>query len=457
MTNASNKRNLVFISHATPEDNCFTIWLSTRLKLMGYEVWSDATQLFGGEKWWEDIEEAIKKYSCKFILVITKTSLSKPGVKKEIELALKAETSHKLPNYIIPIIIDDSGFTGLPYGLSNRNIIPFSTGWAVALGKLTERLRRDGIPAHTVVGDLSISLQQQVNLDFQLETEDDSVLSNWLEVENIPESLSFYRLPIKSKEFRKYFNEFHYPWFEWGSLFVTFSDTKSINSKLPFSMLASAAPKLNLKAVLKNESRHHDSFLRGEVIKQMNYLISQAWNGYMSRYGLHSYEMSSGRLAWFFPDDEKFSGRLPYADIYGVYKKRNILGYSPKNKVFWHFAIEVKAQYGQYPKICLIPHVVFSEDGERPLVDKKKMHRLRRGFCKMWWNDRWRDMLLLYLTLLSNNKLTIELPVGEEKFISVNARPTIFISPVTLKNENGENGENDFIDVEVEIEEHIDE
>ena len=74
---SDKRRSLVFISHATPEDNEFTYWLSTRLKLLGYEVWSDVTQLFGGEKWWNDIEEAVDKFTIKFILVITKTSLSK--------------------------------------------------------------------------------------------------------------------------------------------------------------------------------------------------------------------------------------------------------------------------------------------------------------------------------------------------------------------------------------------
>ncbi|MHB1565857.1 MAG: toll/interleukin-1 receptor domain-containing protein [Acidiferrobacter sp.] len=45
----SVKRTLIFISHATPEDNDFTLWLGARLASAGYSVWSDVTKLIGGE------------------------------------------------------------------------------------------------------------------------------------------------------------------------------------------------------------------------------------------------------------------------------------------------------------------------------------------------------------------------------------------------------------------------
>lgn len=34
-------RNRVFISHATPDDDDFTKWLSLKLIGLGYEVWCD--------------------------------------------------------------------------------------------------------------------------------------------------------------------------------------------------------------------------------------------------------------------------------------------------------------------------------------------------------------------------------------------------------------------------------
>ena len=34
-------RDAIFISHANPEDNDFTVWLGARLTAAGYEVWAD--------------------------------------------------------------------------------------------------------------------------------------------------------------------------------------------------------------------------------------------------------------------------------------------------------------------------------------------------------------------------------------------------------------------------------
>ena len=42
-------RDSIFISHANPEDNEFTVWLGARLTATGYEVWADVLRLRGGQ------------------------------------------------------------------------------------------------------------------------------------------------------------------------------------------------------------------------------------------------------------------------------------------------------------------------------------------------------------------------------------------------------------------------
>jgi len=34
-------RDTIFISHATPADNDFSIWIASRLEMLGYKVWID--------------------------------------------------------------------------------------------------------------------------------------------------------------------------------------------------------------------------------------------------------------------------------------------------------------------------------------------------------------------------------------------------------------------------------
>lgn len=450
-----DKRDLIFISHATPEDNTFTLWLTTRLKLMGYQVWSDVTQLFGGEKWWDDIEQAVDQYTCKFILVITKTSLSKPGVQREVELALAAEEKHQLLNFIIPIIIDDSEFGGQPYELSERNIIAFSTGWGPALGKLLERLTRDNVPAGQVTADLGQKLMELSSPALQLKRQQDLVVSNWLKLVSVPEFLNFYRIPTDLKAWNKQFAEGPYPWFEWGGMLASFAEADVFKQYLPRHVAVSSAPRLQLRAVLEKSPRNHAGFIRGEVIKKVNYLIVEAWGLRMRALGLHRYELASGKVAWFFPDHEDFCGLKGFADVFGVAKKKKVIGYSQKNSVFWHYAVEVKAQYGPHARVCLIPHVVFTEDGKNPLSDKAKMHRLRRGFCANWWNDRWRDLLLVYLNMISDGHNNIDIPVGSNQNLSFLSRPTLLDSEFSLIDTGAAEAVNDVeddIDVEVAIE-----
>ena len=45
-------RDILFVSHANPEDNEFSQWLSLQLAREGYPVWCDLTKLLGGEDFW---------------------------------------------------------------------------------------------------------------------------------------------------------------------------------------------------------------------------------------------------------------------------------------------------------------------------------------------------------------------------------------------------------------------
>jgi hypothetical protein len=58
---ATAARRVIFLNHANPEDNAFVLWLGARLTAAGYTVWSDLLQLVGGERFWKDINEAIRQ------------------------------------------------------------------------------------------------------------------------------------------------------------------------------------------------------------------------------------------------------------------------------------------------------------------------------------------------------------------------------------------------------------
>ena len=101
--NCMNKRHLVFICHANPEDNEFASWLGTRLTAAGYEAWADVLNLLGGETFWRDIGNAIKEEAAVVVVALSHASYQKDGVLDEIALAVNTGRQHGKELFIIPI------------------------------------------------------------------------------------------------------------------------------------------------------------------------------------------------------------------------------------------------------------------------------------------------------------------------------------------------------------------
>lgn len=141
-------RDMVFISHANPEDNDFTLWLALQVAKAGYPVWCDLTKLLGGEDFWKDIEQAIRERTVKFVYVLSKTSNTKDGPLQELQVAANVSRDKKLQDFIIPVLIDELSPREFSIQLARLTAIPFNKGWAGGLKDLLEKLDRDGV-AHS--------------------------------------------------------------------------------------------------------------------------------------------------------------------------------------------------------------------------------------------------------------------------------------------------------------------
>ena len=120
-------RNTIFISHSTPQDNEFSIWVASRLEMLGYNVWVDKKGLLGGERFWPTIQKAIDG-AVKILLVYSKNIINsegvlKPGIENEVEYGKSVASENGLKDFIIPLHIDDSQYH-LAIGMPNINHIP---------------------------------------------------------------------------------------------------------------------------------------------------------------------------------------------------------------------------------------------------------------------------------------------------------------------------------------------
>ena len=158
-----HNRNILFIGHANPEDNEFTLWLRQKMINEGYQAECDLTILVGGENdYWKDIQECLEKSTVKYLLVFSKKTFKKQGVIDEWEHVRSIIKSHrfKFKDFIIPLKIDD-----VPYntriGMNRINIIDFSNSWALGLKRLLTKLNRDSVPKFN--NNLQLSIKELLN------------------------------------------------------------------------------------------------------------------------------------------------------------------------------------------------------------------------------------------------------------------------------------------------------
>lgn len=118
-------RRLLFLSHATPQDNDIAKWLATQLAIAGYEVWCDVRQLLGGEKFWNDITEAIDAYAFRFLFVSTIESNRKPGPLRELRLAQETQEKYGLKDFVVPLKADQFPFASTHASIRNLNFVRF--------------------------------------------------------------------------------------------------------------------------------------------------------------------------------------------------------------------------------------------------------------------------------------------------------------------------------------------
>jgi len=178
-------RTIVFISHATPEDNYFAAWLAAKLKVLGYDTWADLNDLRAGDSFFTVIQPLIEKNAVKFIAVNTKDYVRKAqdqhsGVTRELNCAI---TVTDIPNFIIPIRVDDTDYKNFPMHYKGWDSINFFGNWQPGLIALEHELTKAGIPKKSNSDDpITLwfeSIKAQNTIIHKMET----YYSNWFEVQ----------------------------------------------------------------------------------------------------------------------------------------------------------------------------------------------------------------------------------------------------------------------------------
>lgn len=178
-------KDLIFISHANPEDNDFAIWLASQLNNAGYNVWLDENKFKGGNSMWDIIQSTIRNKAIKFIAVISSHS-SKEGVKDEISYAVNIAKENNYNDFILPIRLQK---VEIPIELNRKMYLDFSDNWQKGLLQLIEFLEEHKVPRTQIV---SKSFDEFLKYKIvPLENKIELVASNLFSIKKLPENIYF--------------------------------------------------------------------------------------------------------------------------------------------------------------------------------------------------------------------------------------------------------------------------
>jgi hypothetical protein len=430
-----NMRDILFLSHAYPEDNEFTRWLSLQLAQNGYPVWCDLTNLLGGEVVWDDVEKIIRERAIKILFVHSRTSNSKDGTMREIHLAQSVSKKDGLENFIIPLRIDELSQDEVTIELTRIAPIEFYQAWSKGLAQLLKKLEDESLPKRANYNAEAVSSWWlgQYGTSFGIIEQSEELLSNWYPIAKLPETIYYHLLSRKTIGKIELSTALSYPAIEEGINLLTFAEAKDFDDQLGDLFIKQSVP-MNVSRLFEEENNR-------EFKKNLSHLLRMAWEQFMASRGLRLHSLANTSKCGYFISGKVEKDTLYFTGIDGNKAHRSIVGYKtvptgiPKQttKRYWHFGIQGKPS--QYPVLAYVikPHVIFSSDGKEIWENKKKLAVARRNQCANWWNDEWRDRITAVMTRLANENENIRVPLGSDVFANVQKTPMLFESPVSYR------------------------
>lgn len=422
---SDTKRNLVFLSHANPEDSDFAAWLANKLTLLGYEVWLDDINLGGGERMWREIEECIRNKACKVLVALSRNSIKKDGVLNEINLAVNVARSNKFKNFIIPLKIDDLSYKDeLPVELVQLNVFDFSKGWKGGLKRLEKQLRDD---KYVFRRDAKSSNEMEwrsliVRKETQLSKVNEELYGTWLPIE-LPSKLFLYDCVHRTQAIDQARLGVKVPSERFDNWLLAFTEPDSLEWQLGEAAQGLKPVALDTADFLHNPSSTAYSVERGQRRVYVSSLLNQAWNNGLESRGWLPYQLAF-ETSWYLPQPAAGFVTQRYVDPIGSPVRTQLTGASDALGARWHIAISAHATHRPELHFATRLHVAFTSNGRDLIGDSAKMAKLRRRFCKMWFNERWRRLFFGVIEHLYAGSDELVLSVGSVGGVRV-LRPII--------------------------------
>ena len=414
-------RGKIFISHAAPDDNDFTRWLSLKLIGLGYEVWCDVLFLDKGTDFWSRIEKEIREHACKFLIVSSNISNQREGVLKELAVAAKVKKKLQDETFIIPLAIDETlSYDDINIEIVRLNAIDFKKSWAIGLKDLLEALEKQSVPKNSPDPAKSNLLYQQIFLHDKSVIEKEEIYdSNWFSIFSFPNELRFHdydwRLPNNFDV-----RELTFPAIRYKNYLCTFAWEYDFIQQLPKTETYENSNTIRVLTSAIFSGEYNTKFIgNAECQRLIVQLINKAYVLRMKDKGVREYQMSN-KIGYWFEKGKLEKDKFNKVQLVGKLKDKN-----------WHFGISGAGKLYPFPVLMISSHIYFTQDGKTLIETPSIQHSARRRQGKNWWNDAWRSKLLAFIKYLSDDETSFYLEVGSEEKIYVSNEPIKFIGKVS--------------------------
>lgn len=432
-SDAHATRDVIFISHANPEDNAFTLWIGAKLSALGYAVWADILRLTGGEDWQRNLETALRCRSCKVLLVGTPSAVKKQGVRNEIQIASEVAKRIGDTEFIIPLRLEPYD---APFLIAHAQYIDFQRGWSRAFIELLDAIENKY--------RLPRSEDTLVNYWHHLQSihanniisDPEPLISNWVTISRLPQFIIYYdfRGPINIDDADAKISDAPWPVSHFHRGFLSFAMHNDLHNHFGPNLPIETNDRIPVEEFLVHGWPALE-ISRRDALNRFSDMARQSLEALFTRKGLKSYKLSSGRLAWWMSHEDGPRGRVRFKwdSLSGT---RALQGESLKLSIHWHYGVSVKIKFRPIQCIEFVHRLIFTSDGTTPLGSPKRMHRLRRSFAKDWRNARWRDMYLAFLYWLSDGSVQLLVPVSNLNNLVLDLPPFSLTAPVSIRRES---------------------
>ena len=398
--NTSTKRDHLFISSVL-KDGVLADWLTKKLTAEGYFVWCEQFNLLGGETYPDDVDDAIKSRTFRFLGLYSRESLRDPEVIRQRSLALNI-ANERQQDFVIPLNVDDVSDLQLDQVTKALKFIPFQDNWAAGLKQLLEKLQSINCPQLLPQGK-RIAAETFLEKDI-LSEEKETLFSNCLRIHRIPEVIHRFKTQkaIPEERLEKLKDEWSYRQVNQDT-FLSFHE--------PPTSIMKEYRMIKKGGALWTEVERIDGIWSPNLVSE---LLRKALIVKCYQKGL---QYCSENELLYFPPNLVENNRLNFTRPDGLKTYVNARGkrtYPPGREYLYSLAPSFYVSQDLFDDFTALIRIRIrlSDIEGTPLTGKRMIDSRRKYLCKNWWNNHWFNRVLAVSQFLADGE---KITIGEQQ------------------------------------------